>query len=218
MPGLSGDWSVLRGSLEVDPQAPADAVYRLAITADSAGQFVIAHVLLRPADHIRGADPDVVRLLKESRFRSCGGRAGTSSRYHWEDGVGPSDARPTRPNYAWGGVETNLFGTGEFMDFCAAVGCEPMICVNAGNGTPEEAARWVQYCNASAETPMGQRREAAGHSARYNVRHWEIGNELWGRWQCHWTTAAGYLDRYQASARRCLPRTPRSGSTRAALR
>ncbi len=77
--------------------------------------------------------------------------------------MGPSEARPTRPNYAWGGVEPNLFGTDEFMAFCRAVGCEPMICVNAGDGTPEEAARWVQYCNGPADSPMGQRRAAAGH-------------------------------------------------------
>ena len=54
--GLSDDWGVLRGSLEVKAGAPADAAYRLAITAGSPGQFVIARVLLRPADHIRGAD------------------------------------------------------------------------------------------------------------------------------------------------------------------
>ena len=207
--GLSGDWSVLRGSLEVEAQAPADAAYRLAITAGSAGQFVIAHVLLRPADHIKKADPDVVRLLKQSRLPLLRWPGGNFvSAYHWEDGIGPSDARPTKPNYAWGGVETNLFGTDEFMDFCAAVGCEPMICVNAGSGTPEEAARWVQYCNGSAESPMGRHRAAAGHSAPYNVRHWEIGNELWGRWQCHWTTAAGYLDRYQQFRKAMLAADP----------
>ena len=136
---------MLRGSLEVEAQAPADAVYRLAITAGSAGQFVIAHVLLRPADHISGADADVVRFWKQSRLpllRWPGGNFVSS--YHWEDGIGPSDARPSKPNYAWGGVETNLFGTDEFMDFCGAVGCEPMICVNAGSGTPDEAARWVR--------------------------------------------------------------------------
>jgi len=196
--GLSGDWSVLRGSLEVGAQSPANAMYRLAITAGSAGQLVIAHVLLRPADHIGKADPDIVRLLKQSRLSLLRWPGGNFvSGYHWEDGIGPSEARPTKPNYAWGGVETNLFGTDEFIDFCRAVGCEPMICINGGSGTPEEAARWVQYCNGSADSPMGRRRAAAGHSAPYNVRHWEIGNELWGHWQFGWTTPAGYVDRYQ---------------------
>ena len=66
------------------------------------------------------------------------------SAYHWQDGVGPVEGRPTLPNYAWGGVEPNTFGTDEFIGFCRAVGCEPMICVNGGTGTPEEAARWVE--------------------------------------------------------------------------
>jgi alpha-N-arabinofuranosidase len=147
--------------------------------------------------------------LKQSRLPLLRWPGGNFvSAYHWEDGIGPSDARPTKPNYAWGGVETNLFGTDEFMDFCGAVGCEPMICVNAGSGTPEEAARWVQYCNGSVDSPMGQRRAAAGHSAPYNVRRWEIGNELWGRWQCGWTTATGYVDRYQRFRKAMLAADP----------
>lgn len=72
-----------------------------------------------------------------------------------------------------------------------------MICINAGSGTPEEAARWVEYCNGPRDSRMGQRRTAHGHPQPYNVRHWEVGNELWGRWQYHWTTAAGYVDRYE---------------------
>ena len=196
--GLSHNWQKLSGALEVPADLPADKPYRFAITADGPGQLVIARCLLRPADHVGGADPDVVRLLKESRLpilRWPGGNF--ASGYHWEDGVGPPERRPTRPNYAWGGVEPNLFGTDEFVAFCRAVGCEPMICLNAGDGTPEEAARWVQYCNGPADTPMGARRVANGHPEPYNVRHWEIGNELWGRWQVHWTTATGYVDRYR---------------------
>jgi alpha-N-arabinofuranosidase len=155
-------------------------------------------VLLRPADHINGADPDVIRLLKESRLpilRWPGGNFVSS--YHWRDGVGPLERRPTLPNYAWGQQENNFFGTDEFIAFCRAVGCEPMICVNAGSGTPEEAAQWLEYCNGAVETPMGRLRAAHGNPKPYHVKHWEIGNELWGSWQYHWTTAEGYVDRYR---------------------
>ncbi len=192
----SYQWSSLRGRLQVDSQADPNALYRLSLTTDRAAQFVVARLQLRPADHIDGADPDVIQRLRESRLpilRWPGGNFVSS--YHWRDGVGSIDERPTLPNYAWGGVETNLFGTDEFMAFCRAVGCEPMICVNAGSGTPEEAARWIEYCNGSADTPMGKLRVAHGHSDPYGVKHWEIGNELWGRWQYHWTTATGYVDR-----------------------
>ncbi len=207
--GLSNDWKWLRGTLEVDPQMPAEGAYRFTVAADGPGQLVIARALLRPADHVGGADPDVIRLLKESKLPLLRWPGGNFvSGYHWEDGIGPLDQRPARPNYAWGGVETNFFGTDEFIAFCRAVGCEPMICINAGSGTPEEAARWIEYCNGPADSPQGRKRATAGHPEPYNVRHWEIGNELWGRWQYHWTTAAGYVDRYRQFAPAMLAADP----------
>lgn len=199
--GLKEEWGRLQGRLELPANAPADVRYRLDVTAERAGQFVLRYVFLRPVDHVGGADPDVVRLLRESRLpllRWPGGNFVSS--YHWRDGVGPIERRPTRPNFAWGGVEPNTFGTDEFIAFCRAVGCEPMICVNAGTGTPEEAARWVEYCNGGLETPMGALRARYGHPEPYGVRHWEVGNELWGRWQAHWTTAEGYVDRFRRFA------------------
>ncbi|MBI2946977.1 MAG: hypothetical protein HYY23_04980 [Verrucomicrobia bacterium] len=195
--GLSSKWQKLTGALVVPAELPADSSYKFAVTLDSPGEFVIRHAFLRPADHINGADPDVIRLLKESHLPILRWPGGNFvSGYHWEDGIGPIEQRPTKPNFAWGGVEPNLFGTDEFIAFCRAVGCEPMICNNAGSGTPEEAARWIEYCNGPVTTPMGARRAANGHPEPYLVQHWEIGNELWGRWQFNWTTAPGYVDRY----------------------
>lgn len=207
--GLSREWRRFHGQFEVPEQLPADGVYRLEITADSPGQFVIRYVLLRPADHLKEADPEVVRFLRESQLPLLRWPGGNFvSGYHWEDGVGPIEQRPTLPNFAWGGVEPNLFGTDEFIAFCRTVGCEPMICVNAGSGTPAEAARWIEYCNGPATSPMGARRAANGHPQPYNVRHWEVGNEIWGRWQFYWTQAAGYVDRYTEFAKAMLAADP----------
>lgn len=207
--GLSAQWQKFTGVLELDPATPAATVCKLAVTADGPGQFVIQHIFLQPADNIHGADPDIIRLLRESHLpllRWPGGNF--ASGYHWQDGIGPVEKRPTKPNYAWGGIEPNLFGTDEFIEFCRAVGCEPMICINAGNGTPEEAAQWIEYCNGSAASPMGQLRAANGHPEPYGIKYWEIGNELWGRWQLNWTTAAGYVDRYQQFAPAMLKADP----------
>lgn len=197
--GLTRDWQKVIGVLKVPADFPDAAQYKFSVTAKSPGQFVLGHVFLRPADHINGADPDIIKFLKGSRLpllRWPGGNFVCG--YHWQDGVGPVVQRPTKPNYAWGGVEPNTFGTDEFMAFCKAVGCEPMICINAGSGTPAEAAAWIEYCNGAAKTPMGARRAANGHPKPYNVHHWEVGNELWGHWQYNWTTASGYVDRYTA--------------------
>ena len=73
-----------------------------------------------------------------------------------------------------------------------------MICLNAGSGTAEEAARWVEYCNGDAEeTEMGARRAENGHPEPYDVRYWEVGNEIYGSWQVTWTTPGGNADRYR---------------------
>ncbi|UCG57965.1 MAG: hypothetical protein JSU70_00385 [Phycisphaerales bacterium] len=195
---VTPDWRRFEARLEIPGDLPADEAYKFAVIADKAGQFVIERVLLRPADHIDGADPEVIRFLKESRLPILRWPGGNFvSGYHWRDGIGPIEKRPTLPNYAWGQQENNFFGTDEFIAFCRAVGCEPMICVNAGSGTPDEAAQWIEYCNGGIETPMGSLRAANGHPQPYDVKHWEIGNELWGDWQYHWTTAEGYVDRYR---------------------
>lgn len=195
---VSAEWHRFDVRLQLPESLPNDKACKFAVTADKAGQFVIDRVLLYPADHVSRADPDVIGFLKESRLPILRWPGGNFvSGYHWRDGVGPIEQRPTLPNYAWGQQENNFFGTDEFIAFCRAVGCEPMICVNGGNGTPEEAAQWIEYCNGSADTPMGKLRAANGHPKPYNVRHWEVGNELWGKWQYHWTTAEGYVDRYR---------------------
>lgn len=195
---VTANWQKLEGRLQIPDNLPEDKAYKFAVVADKPGQFVIERVLLRPADHINGADPDVIRFLRESHLpilRWPGGNFVSS--YHWRDGVGPVEKRPTLPNYAWGQQENNLFGTDEFIAFCRAVGCEPMICLNAGSGTVSEAAQWLEYCNGGVDTPMGKLRAENGHPQPYNIKHWEIGNELWGKWQYRWTTAEGYVDRYR---------------------
>jgi alpha-N-arabinofuranosidase len=207
--GLSRRWGTFTGELVLDGSAPAEALYRLSVTASGTGQFVLGRVLLYPADHVHGNDPDVIRFLRDSQLPILRWPGGNFvSGYHWEDGVGPADSRPTRPNPAWSGVEPNLFGTDEFITFCRDVGCEPLICLNAGDGTPAEAARWVEYCNGSPKTQLGALRAAHGHAEPFDVRYWEIGNELSGRHQINWTTPAGYADRYREFAEAMLLADP----------
>ena len=194
------EWGTYTGTLEVPDSTAIDPAgpFVFSIVAATAANVVLDRVLLYPGDHVHGADRDVVRLLKEARLpllRWPGGNF--TSGYHWRDGIGPVDSRPTTLNPVWHGIfEPNLFGTDEFLTFCRDVGCEPMICVNAGNGTPDEAADWVEYCNGASDSPMGRLRAANGHLEPYGIRYWEIGNEIFGRHQIGWTTPAGNVDRY----------------------
>jgi alpha-N-arabinofuranosidase len=198
---LDPTWRTVDVVLELPGDVPADGLVPFSLTCQGPANLVLDRVLLYPDDHVGHADADVVRLLRESRLPLLRWPGGNFvSGYDWRDGVGPVDARPTLPNPAWGGLESNLFGTAEFVAFCRAVGCEPMICVNAGNGTADEAAAWVEYCNGGPETPMGRLRAEHGHAEPFGIRLWEVGNENYGRWQCGWTTPGGYVDRYHRFA------------------
>lgn len=196
---IADEWRTFSVTVEMD--GPSPGPYRFSLVSERTGLFVVARILLWPADHLAGADPDVVKALRESGLSMLRWPGGNFvSGYDWRDGIGPRDARPTRANRAWGGVEPNLFGTDEFIAFCRLTGAEPLICVNAGTGTPEDAARWVEYCNGPASHGEGRRRAQNGHPEPYGVRFWEVGNELYGRWQEGWTTPRGNADRYRRFA------------------
>lgn len=136
--------------------------------------------------YIKGISPTVIRF-PGGCFADC---------YHWEDGIGERDRRPVRKNLHWGGYEDNSFGMDEYIEFCRAIGCEPMICVNFGSGTAGEAANWVEYCNGSADTPYGRLRAANGHPEPYSIRYWDIGNETFGDWEIGHVDACGYAEKY----------------------
>ena len=78
------------------------------------------------------------------------------SGYHWTDGVGPVEKRPRHTELAWHWVESNRFGTDEFIEYCRTINTEPYLCVNMGTGTMDEARAWVEYCNGADENGSGQ--------------------------------------------------------------
>jgi len=135
-----------------------------------------------PIPNTRGIRNDVVAALREINppvVRWPGGCFADT--YHWKDGIGPRDQRPSIINTTWGGVsEDNSFGTHEFLDFCEQIGAEPYICVNVGSGTVQEAADWVEYVNSDAKSPMTDLRRKNGREGPWNVKFWAVGNESWG--------------------------------------
>lgn len=136
---------------------------------------------------------DLIKQLAPPIIRYPGGNF--ASGYHWEDGVGPKEKRPRRHDAAWQAEDSNQVGTDEFLSFCELIGTEPLMVVNDGSGTAEEAARWVAYCNEPETSEQGKRRAANGHPQPYNVKFWGIGNEVWGAWQIGTTTAEEYVKR-----------------------
>jgi alpha-N-arabinofuranosidase len=148
------------------------------------GDVLLGPPSLMPGDNVHGMRRDTLALLKQlggTIYRWPGGNF--VSGYNWRDGIGDRDRRPPRKNPAWTGVEHNDFGTDEFIAFCREIGTEPMIAANTGFGDAYSAAQWVEYCNASAATIGGSWRAKNGHAEPYGVKHWCVGNEMFGPWQ-----------------------------------
>lgn len=140
-----------------------------------------------------GFRSDVLAALRRLRMpviRYPGGNF--VSGYRWRDGVGPRSERPSRLDVAWGTVETNQFGTDEFVAFCRAINSQPYLVVNCGDGDMREARDWVEYCNGTQDTALVRMRRANGYDAPHNVRYWGIGNEVDGHWQIGYKTPQEY--------------------------
>lgn len=149
-----------------------------------------------------GLRKDVLAALRELNFRAMRYPGGNFlSGYRWEDGVGPRDKRPRRRDLAWQSIETNQFGTNEFIEFCKAVNTEPMMAVNMGTGTIQDAANLVEYCNAPVGTQYADLRATHGYTEPHGVRYWCIGNEMDGPWQIGHLEAEDYGKKAREAAK-----------------
>ena len=140
-----------------------------------------------------------VRTLGVPIIRYPGGNF--VSGYNWLDGVGPKQDRPKVLDKAWDSLNTNQFGTNEYMAWCKAVGTLPLMGLNLGTGTPEQAAALLEYCNIDKGTEWSDLRRKHGYPEPYNVKHWCMGNEMDGPWQIGHMTAAEYGMKAQDTAR-----------------
>jgi alpha-N-arabinofuranosidase len=123
------------------------------------------------------------------------------SGYNWLDGVGPKKERPTVLERAWNSLETNQFGTNEFIEWCKLVDTEPLLAFNLGTGTPEMAVAYVEYCNVEKGTKWSELRRSHGYQQAHNVRSWCLGNEMDGPWQIGHMTAREYGRKARDTAR-----------------
>jgi alpha-N-arabinofuranosidase len=173
---------------EIDPKLYGNFIEHLGRCVD--GGVFEEKSPLADANGYRRDVLDAAKKLHVSILRWPGGNF--SSNYHWRDGIGPRDQRPPRLEMAWGTVESNRFGTHEFLDYSKRVGAEPYICVNLGTGTWEEAQQWVEYCNSGEDTAMTRLRKQNGRRDPWKVVYWGLGNEIDGPWQMGHRSADDY--------------------------
>ena len=135
-----------------------------------------------------GFRPDIYNAVKDLHptcLRWPGG--GYVAQYDWQWGVGPQEKRQRWDHWMWMDYDQNAFGTDEYIRFCREVNSEPVIVVSVGFDRPDSehdailqnALNWLRYCNEPATGEWGAKRAANGHPEPYNVKYWEIDNEMW---------------------------------------
>jgi alpha-N-arabinofuranosidase len=174
----------------------------IAINNDSNAPIISKHIYGHFAEHLgrciyeglyvgeenkiipntEGVRNDIIDALKELGIPNLRWPGGCfADTYHWKDGVGPKENRPTIVNRWWGGAtEDNSFGTHNFLNLCEILEAEPYLSGNVGSGTVQELSDWVQYTNHSLKSPMSDWRRENGREEPWNVKYWGIGNEAWG--------------------------------------
>ena len=149
-----------------------------------------------------GCRKDVMEALRRLRFTAMRYPGGNFvSGYHWLDGVGPRPCRPRVRDLAWQSIESNEFGTNEFMQVSDRMDWTPMMAVNLGTGTPEEARNWLEYCNIAGGSNWAELRREHGFEKPHNIRLWCLGNEMDGPWQIGHVPAEHYAIKAQQTAR-----------------
>ncbi len=140
-----------------------------------------------------GFRKDIIEIVKSLRvplIRYPGGNF--LSGYDWENGIGPKDARPRTIDLAWHSIETNRFGTNEFVSWAKKAGAETMMGVNLGTEGPVKAMRLVEYCNHPGGSRYSDLRKEHGYVKPHGIKLWCLGNEMDGDWQICQKTAAEY--------------------------
>src|SRR6266581_2068543 len=196
--GMACSTNLLKGAWSLPQTSPADASADVRIYIDSRrtiapldknlfgsflehlGRAIYAGIYdpgspLSDAKGFRKDVMDDVRQLGVPIIRYPGGNF--VSGYNWLDGVGPKKDRPRVLDKAWNTIETNQFGTNEFMQWCKAVGAEPLFGTNFGTGTPETTVALMEYCDVEKGTRWSELRRQHGYERPHNVKFWCLGNE-----------------------------------------
>ncbi len=133
---------------------------------------------------------EAIQALQVPLIRYPGGNF--ASGYRWEDGVGPKEKRPVRPDGAWRSRESNQVGLNEFAGFCRSADAELMMTVNLGTRGVQEACDLLEYCNLPDGTYFSDMRVAHGVKEPHGIKYWCLGNEMDGPWQTGHKTAEEY--------------------------
>ena len=153
----------------------------LTIEFEGPGTLWLDRIYLIAEDAVLGLwRPDVVAALKAMNPGIVRFGGSMIEDYEWDRSIGPWDSRIPFKTGVWGGQDPNFVGVEEFVQLARYVGAEPLICVRWTGKTPADAAAEVEYLNGGADSKWGRLRAQNGHPQPYQVKYWQIGNEVGG--------------------------------------
>ncbi|MCQ2197503.1 MAG: alpha-L-arabinofuranosidase [Bacteroidaceae bacterium] len=183
---MTGEWKKYEFELST-PSYNGDADFAICVENGTV-QVDEASMTTLSGKKLGGFRPDIFNAVKQLHptcMRWPGG--GYVAQYDWRWGVGPQEKRRRWDHWMWMDYDQNCFGTDEFLRFCREVNSEPVLVVSVAFERPdsefdeimENALNWLRYCNEPATGEWGAKRAANGHPEPYNVKYWEIDNEMW---------------------------------------
>lgn len=187
---------------EIDPKIYGvfmEPIHRKSGNPDTSKMNTVYGNLYNPSSPLadeNGFRKDYINAMKELKISNMRWPGGNFvSGYNWQDGIGPKEQRPVRVNLAWGGIDNNHVGTDEWMKLNQSIGSENIVCVNLGLANIMDAVYWVEYCNYKGGTYYSDLRAKNGHKEPYNVRIWDLGNEVDGfPWELGHKNADDYVE------------------------
>jgi alpha-L-arabinofuranosidase len=196
--GLDGDWGYRTLELTASDSDPKAL---LQISASGKGALFLDMISLMPEktwkDHgLRTDLAGALDNLHPAFMRFPGGNwiegDDLAHMYHWKTTIGDIDSRTPLWN-TWGYNTTQGLGFYEYLQLCEDLGAEPLFGISCGIALGDkdvplsQMGQWIQdaldaieYANGPTNSVWGGLRAQAGHSAPFNLKFMEIGNENGG--------------------------------------
>lgn len=203
---ISGDWK--KYEIQFIASKSADKA-KLEVIPQFTGKVALDMISLFPQNTFKqrknGLRADLAQAIADlhPRFiRFPGGCVahgdGIQNIYHWNNTVGPLEARVPQRNI-WNYHQSAGLGYFEYFQFCEDIGAEPLPVLAAGvpcqnsatcghgqqGGIPlcdmdeyvQEVLDLIEWANGDKSTKWGKIRAAAGHPEPFNLEYIGIGNE-----------------------------------------
>jgi alpha-L-arabinofuranosidase len=203
---FSGNWKKLEAQLTA---TKTTAKAKLQVIPQEAGKVALDMISLFPENTFKnrknGLRADLAQVIADMKprfVRFPGGCVahgdGLENIYHWNNTVGPLEARVPQRNI-WNYHQTAGLGYYEYFQFCEDIDAEPVPVLAAGvpcqnsscgghgqqGGIPmcemdayvQEVLDLIEWANGDKNTKWGKIRAEAGHPEPFNLKYIGIGNE-----------------------------------------